>query len=264
MLQSRRQRVVGAGLAAAFILAGLAACGDSGSGGETIKKGVLSVCSDIPYEPFEFAGKGPNGLKYTGFDIELIDAVATGKYDVTVKVVPFDGILNNIATKDCDIAVSSITITDDRAKQVLFSDPYFDADQSLLVKTDSGIANLDDLAGKTFGVQTGTTGETYAKAHKPDGATIKSFDGADGLFSALEAGDIKGVLQDLPVNAFRATKDDSVKVVQTYKTNEKYGFAIRKNNTDLQKTINAGLEKVRDNGTYDKLYVKYFGTKPPS
>ncbi len=253
------------------LLLGLAlavsACGDSdggGGGAGTLEDGVLSMCSDIPYEPFEFEGKGPDGLKYTGFDVELINAVAKkAELDLRVKVVPFDGILGNLAAKDCDVAVSSITITEERAEKVRFSEPYFDADQSLLVKKDGGAESLDDLAGKTIGVQSGTTGETYAKDNKPDGATVKSFDGADGLFTALAAGDIDAVLQDFPVNAYRATKDDSVEVVETFKTDEQYGFAVRKDNEELQKTLDDGLEEVRSDGTYDDLYQKYFGTKPP-
>jgi len=117
---------------------------------------------------------------------------------------------------------------------------------------------LDKLAGKTIGVQTGTTGETYAKAHKPKGATIKSFADTDGLFGALESGDIQAILQDLPVNAGRATKDKSVSVVETYKTDEQYGMAVAKDNTKLQKELNTALADVKKDGTYDKLYAKYF------
>lgn len=242
---------------------GVSACGGSDSGGGTLKDGELSMCSDIPYEPFEFEGDGPDGLKYTGFDVELINAVAKkAELDLKIKVVPFDGILGNLAAKDCDVAVSSITITDERADKVRFSEPYFDADQSLLVEKDSGAKSLDDLADKTIGAKSGT-GETYAKENTPDGATVKSFDGADGLFTALAAGDIDAVLQDFPVNAYRATKDDSVEVVDTFKTDEQYGFAVRKDNEDLQTTINDALEELRSDGTYDDLYEKYFGTKPP-
>lgn len=255
---------------AALLLIGpllLAACGSDDEGGAggagTIKNGELLMCSDVPYEPFEFEGEGPDGLDYTGFDVELINAVAKeSDLKLKVKAVAFDGILGNIAAKDCDIAVSSITITEEREKQVLFSEPYFDADQSLLVKTDSGLKTLDDLADKTIGVQSATTGADYAEENKPDGATVKAFDDTTGLFGAIASGDVDAVLQDFPVNAYRATKDDTVEVVETFPTDEKYGFAIRKDNTGLQSAVNDGLTKVRDDGTYDELYEKYFGTKP--
>jgi len=124
------------------------------------------------------------------------------------------------------------------------------------------VKTLDDLAGKTIGVQSETTGADYAEENKPSGSTVKAFDDTTGLFGAIASDAVQAVLQDFPVNAYRATKDDTVEVVQTFKTDEQYGFAIRKDNTDLQKTINDGLKKVRDDGTYDELYEKYFGTKP--
>jgi polar amino acid transport system substrate-binding protein len=223
------------------------------------EKGKLVVCSDIPYAPMEFEGKGPHGLKYTGFDIDLLDAIATEKgLKLEVKDVDFDGILGKLASGDCDVVGSSLTITPKREKTVSFSHPYFDADQSLLVKSSSPVTKLTDLAGKTIGVQSTTTGQTYAQAHKPAGATVKDFADTPGLFAALESNDIAAVLQDLVVNADRANKSKSVKVVQTYKTSEKYGFAMAKDNDKLVTAINEGLKTVRDNGTYERLYNHYF------
>ena len=103
-----------------------------------------------------------------------------------------------------------MTITEERAEQVDFTEPYFDAEQSLLIKADNEeIASIDDLAGKTVGVQSGTTGETYANENA-EGATITSFEDSDGLFAALESGTIDAILQDLPVNGYRSTQDPSV------------------------------------------------------
>ncbi|MGI8938563.1 MAG: basic amino acid ABC transporter substrate-binding protein [Iamia sp.] len=236
----------------------------SGSAAEappTIEEGTLTVCSDIPYEPFEFEGDGPSG--YTGFDIDLLAAVAeTSSLELSVSDVDFDGILGNLAADSCDVVASAVTITDERAEQVDFTESYFDADQSLLVKTDTDIAGLDDLDGKTIGVQSGTTGETYAKDNTPDGAEVKSFDGADALFAAIESGDIDAILQDFPVNAYRATQDDSVDVVEEYTTDEAYGFAVKKGNTELLDALNAGLTSVRDDGDYDTIYEEYFGDAP--
>jgi polar amino acid transport system substrate-binding protein len=119
------------------------------------------------------------------------------------------------------------------------------------------ITSIEDLAGKTIGVQTGTTGETYANENKPEGATVKSFEDTTGLFGALESGDIDAILQDLPVNAGRVAEDDSVAVVETYETGEEYGFAVAKGN-ELRDELNTALQAVRDDGTYDLLYAKYF------
>lgn len=253
---------------AASLAVGAAACGssggsDSGSGSsgssDSASGTTWKVCSDIPYEPFEMEGKGPRGLQYTGFDIELLDSIAEGQ-DATLKVTDsdFDTIFAAVNAGKCDIVASAVTITDERKENSLFSDPYFDADQSLLVPADSSVATLDDLAGKTIGVQSGTTGESYAKDNTPDGATVKSFPDAAALFAAISAGQIDAILQDLPVNSARADKDDSVKVVDKIPTGEQYGFVVAKENTAVQKQLNEGLAAAKDDGTYDELYKKYF------
>ena len=240
----------------------LASCGSddkgaSSSGGpDTVASGKLTVCSDTPYEPFEYKEKG----KDTGYDMDILRAIAEdNKLELSVKDLPFEGILGSLAAGDCDVVGSALTITDERKKQIDFSEPYFDADQSLLVKADkaSELKDLASLKGKTIGVQSSTTGETYAKEHAKD-STIKAFEDSDGLFTAIEAGDIDAILQDLPVNAYRATKDDSVKVVETYKTGEQYGFAVEKGNAAMLKFVNDGLKKLKDSGDFDTIYKKYF------
>ncbi len=248
----------------------LGACGSdnnknetSSSGGgaakvNTVSSGKLTQCSDTPYEPFEFQKNG----KDTGYDVDILRAIAEDNgLTLVVKDVPFTGILGSLAAGDCDVVGSAVTITDERAKQVNFSTPYFDADQSLLVRTadKAKYATLQGLAGQTIGVQASTTGETYANAHKPKGATIKSFDDATGLFGAIASGQIAAVLQDFPVNAYRATQDDSVTVTQTYKTGEQYGFAIKKGNDAILSMINDGLTKLKNDGRFDKIYASYFG-----
>ena len=88
---------------------------------------------------------------------------------------------------------------------------------------------------------------------------MRSFEDSDGLFAALEAGDIVAILQDLPVNGYRSTQDDSVTVVETYATEEQYGFAVAKGNDAVLEFVDAGLQTLRDDGTYDELYATYFG-----
>lgn len=224
-----------------------------------VSDGTLTVCSDTPYEPFEF--KDDQG-EDTGYDMDLLRAIADGAaLDLAVIDLPFDGILGSLEAGDCDVVASAVTITDERAEQVDFTDSYFDADQSLLIKSDrsSELGALADLADATIGVQSGTTGETYANENNP-GAEIKSFEDSDGLFAALEADDIDAILQDLPVNAYRATQDDSVSVVETYPTGEQYGFAVKKGATEVLAFLNDGLATLRDDGTFDDIYGTYFAT----
>ena len=227
---------------------------------QPISAGKLTVCSDVPYPPFEFQD---DAGKWTGFDIDVISAVAS-RYGLAVEVTkqPFDSILVAVGAGTCDVVASAVTITDERKKNVLFSDPYFDADQSLLVRTEDAetYKDLASLAGKTIAVQTGTTGEDYAKKNAGS-AKIQSFDDPAAMFLALESKQVDAVLQDLPVNIDRANKQDSkTKVTATFTTGEQYGFAIAKTNDALQSDINVALNIFHSTGTYDEIYKKYFGT----
>ena len=226
---------------------------------QPISAGKLTVCSDAPYEPFEYQDENGN---WTGFDMDLMTAIAK-RYGLTLEVTkqPFDGIWLAPAAGTCDIVASSITITEERAQNAAFSEPYFDADQSLLVRSEDAATyiDLESLAGKTIAVQTGTTGEAYAKENAGD-AKVQSFDDAAAMFAALEGKQVDAVLQDLPINAFRAVKQGNTQVTATFPTDEKYGFAMAKDNVDLLDAVNESLNEFRAGGVYDEIYKKYFGT----
>ena len=223
----------------------------------TLTEGELLICSDIPYAPFEFEEEG-TATGYSGFDIELMEAVAA-ELDLTlaVSVTGFDAIQSGqaLAADACDMAASAMTINDEREENVDFTDPYFDADQSLLVKGDAGFDSLAALDG-ALGVQADTTGQAYAQENF-DGEILE-FPGAAELFAALEAGTVVGILQDLPVNAERAQQDDTTAIVETFPTGEQYGFAAAEGNTALVDAVNAALATLMEDGTYDALYAKYF------
>jgi polar amino acid transport system substrate-binding protein len=157
------------------------------------------------------------------------------------------------------MVASAMTITDEREKKLDFTDGYYDSEQSLLVPADSDIKSIDDLAGKKVGVQQGTTGKSYTEENAPDGTDIISFPSDAEEYSAIQAGQVDALLQDLPVNLAH-TKDGKFKIVQKYDTGEQYGFAVKQGNTQLLDAINKELQKLRDNGTYDKIYNKYFST----
>ena len=229
-----------------------------------IAPGKLTVCSDIPYAPFEFTDTDKaSGATLTGFDIDIVRALAqqlglTAEFRTT----PFDAIIPALAAGDCDMIASATTITDSRKQKVTFTQHYFDADQSLLIRAadKNSFRQLTDLRGKTLGVQSGTTGEGYAKTHTPTGATIKDFPGADDLFSALISGDIDAVLQDFPVNKYRALKaPGQFAVTETFKTGEQYGFAVAKDNPTLAAALDAALTNLRQSGDYAKIHKAWFG-----
>jgi polar amino acid transport system substrate-binding protein len=227
-----------------------------------VSPGTLTVCSDVPYAPFETEdATSPSG--YSGFDIEVMDALAK-KLGLTLKVIDsdFDALQSGtvLVANQCDVAASAMTITDERKKNLDFTDAYYDSLQSLLVKADSGITNLAGLAGKTIGVQKGTTGKSYATKNAPADAKIVDFPSDGELWPAIQAKQIDAILQDQPVNHTHEVADAAYKIVETYNTNESYGFALAKGKKpELLAAINAQLKSMRADGSYDTLYKKYFG-----
>lgn len=268
----RRHLLTGLALAATATLA-LAGCAsgssDGGSGGEPaagdeyglIEPGTLTVCSDIPYPPFEF--EDANG-EYIGFDIDLLGAIAK-KLDLKLSVqdVGFDALQSGttLAAGTCDVGASAMTITEERKANLDFSDPYVDSLQSLLVRADSGIESIDDLAGKNVGVQQGTTGEAYATENAPD-ATLVQYPSDGELWPAIQAGQIDAILQDQPVNYVHEQDDPAYKIVETYETDESYGFAFAKGEKDaLVEAVNGALQELKDDGEYQEIFDTYLGVK---
>lgn len=242
----------------------LAACGGDepaargdDSGLDLVADGTLTVCTDSPYPPMEYEENG----EFTGFDIELMRAIAEDNgLELAVANTGFDPITSGLAMEagDCDIAAASITITPEREENIDFSDPYFVADQSLLTTRDSGITSISDLDGRNLGVQTGTTGEIYANENAA-GATIISFENPGDLFTALAAGNIDAILQDIVPNAAEAADNDDLVIVETYPTAEEYGFATKEEGSeDVLEAVNASLANLRSDGTYDQIYEEFF------
>ncbi|AXL11343.1 basic amino acid ABC transporter substrate-binding protein [Microbacterium foliorum] len=269
----RRNIIAGIALAATATLALAGCAGGAGSGGsgepaagdeyDLVEAGTLTVCSDIPYAPFEFEG-GDNGTGYTGFDIDLLDAIAKElDLKLAVQDVGFDALQSGttLAAGTCDVGASAMTINDERKANIDFSDPYVDSMQSLLVRTDSGIKSIDDLSGKNVGVQQGTTGESYA-TENAKGAELVQYPSDGELWPAMQAGQIDAILQDQPVNYVHEQADSAYKIVETYATDESYGFAFAKGEKDaLIEAVNTALQDLRDDGTYQEIFDKYLAVK---
>lgn len=237
--------------------------GDTAEQGRNLKTtaaGKLTVCSDIPYAPFEFEQEG----KVVGIDAEIMRAIG-GRLGLTVEFrdTDFDAIFGSLTSGACDVIASSVSITEDRKKSFDFSEGYYDIVQSLLVrKADEAKYNdLPALRGRTVGVQSGTTGADYAQSQAgANGYTVKEFTGADELFTALKAGQIDAVLQDLPVNAYNAkTAGDTVVVKKFESQKEQYGIVIPKGNAELKKAIDDALKRIRQDDTYNTILRNYLG-----
>lgn len=267
-MTTRKMRTL-AGVAALGLGLSLTACGsdDEGTSGsssesdqalETIQEGTLTVCSDIPYPPFDVM----DGATFTGFDGDLVTEISDGLgLDLEVRDSGFDGLQSGLSLNSgqCDLVASAMTITEAREENLDFTDGYYDSEQSLLVPAGSDIATIDDLAGMKVGVQQGTTGKTYTEENAPSDAEIISFPSDAEMYNAIQAGQVDALLQDLPVNLGHA-EDGDYEVVETYSTGEEYGFAVREGNTELRDAVNEQLAGLRDSGRYQEIYDQYFST----
>lgn len=246
----------------------LSACGGGGeaatteSGVELVQEGKLVTCTHLPYEPFQFQ----QGDEIVGFDVDVVDAIAED-LGVEQEIVdtPFETIQSgeDLNAGKCDLAAAGMTITDVREENLDFSDPYFEATQALLTTKGSGYASLEDLAGKKLGVQSGTTGSDYATENATD-AELVTFEDLGLLLTAVQSGQVDAGINDNGVLYDFANQNDDVEVTAEFDTGEQYGIGVRTENTALLEQVNATLERIRDDGTYDAIYEEWFGTAPSS
>ena len=262
------KRVLPSVTAIGILTLALAGCGsdDGGaateSGADLIQSGKLIVCSDVPYPPFEdFDESSPTGFK--GFDVDIVTAIAEDMdLDLEIKDSSFEALQSGLALNSgqCDLAASAMTITPEREERIGFSDPYYDSKQSLLVPTGSDITSIDDLAGKKVAVQKGTTGLTYAEENAPD-AELVTYPSDGEMYTALKGGQVDAILQDLPVNLDHQNdpkQPGKFEIVEEYDTDESYGLAMAKDNTQLVEDVNDALAGLKDSGEYQKIYDSYF------
>ncbi|NUP60979.1 MAG: amino acid ABC transporter substrate-binding protein [Nonomuraea sp.] len=277
--KGRRGYAVGA-LALTAALA-LSACGSDTGGGSTsgttgasasaaggvklVQPGKLTVCTNIPYEPFQF--KDGSG-KIVGFDVDIVD-LAAKKLGVTQNIVDIDfAVIKSgaaMAAGKCDVAAAGMTITPERQQNIDFSVPYFDATQALLAKKGTGATSLDDVKAKNLklGAQASTTGLDYVKKQGFD--PTEYADSSKELL-ALQAGQADVIVQDLPVVLTWLKKPEiaeKFELIGSLDTGEQYGVGLKKGaDPTLLKTINDEIAKAKQDGTYEKIYVKWFGKKP--
>jgi polar amino acid transport system substrate-binding protein len=260
-------RVAAAALSSVALLTTLSACGGSATGQEAdalekvslVFGGALTVCTDSPYAPFVYEEKG----KLVGFDVDLARAVADKmEVDLDVIDVAFDDITSGDSLNNdvCDVAVSAMTITGERARVLDFSSPYFDAKQALITPRGSGLDQLEELAGQRVGVQKDTTGETYLSDFAPDSTEVVPYGDAADLQTALDAGEVDAAMLDNTVSGQFVADNGKLKVAREFDTGEQYGMAVKKDgNIPLLREINGTLADLREDGTYDEIFATYFG-----
>jgi ABC-type amino acid transport substrate-binding protein len=223
--------------------------------------GKITVASNVAYPPFESSPKG--GPR--GFDIDLMNEIAErAGFEVEYENVRFDSILRGLNTDLFDAAISAMTITKEREQQIDFSDPYFNADQALLVASDSEVQSIEDLAEAPVGVQAGSTGQIKAKELLEDEqiGEIMPYRTIEEAFVALEDEKVEGVIYDLSAAHRKIVESGGeIRFVEPISTGEQYGIAFPKD-SPLVDPVNQALAEIKNDGTYEKLYKKWIGMPP--
>ena len=220
---------------------------------------VVTVAHDATWPPMEFMDEQRN---LVGYSIDYIDAVAK-EAGITVehKNVAWDGIFAGLAGKKYDVIASSVTITEQRAKVMDFTTPYYEVRQALITPKDTQVATIEDMAGKKLGAQIGTTG--YMAIKKVKGVESLTFDEIGLAMAALASGRIDGVVCDDPVatNYIMENKEYAAKMkvalVIPADEPEFYGFAVVKGDKELLDLLNTAIASVKQKGIEKDLIQKW-------
>lgn len=220
----------------------------------------LKIAVDVPYEPFEY--KAPDGT-LTGFEIDLGNAVcAEIKAECEWVIQAWDGIIPGLLARKYDLIFSSMSITEERAKKVLFSDGYYLTPSAWFGKSDMSVdvTSKDSLKGKKVGVQRGTIQDTYVTENFGDVVDVKRYTTADDMVLDLSGGRTDLVFVDYPVGESTISKkgEGYGLVGETMKLGQPAAAAFRQRDKDLAEKFNAALKKLKENGTYDEIMKKYF------
>ncbi|MFK0082204.1 transporter substrate-binding domain-containing protein [Glutamicibacter sp. NPDC090743] len=262
-MRSLKKKFASAVAVTSVALLALTACGSgSSSEGEAeagsfpLNEGKLTICSDIPYEPFEFVKDGKN----VGFDMDIAAEIAKdAELDLNVIDASFDSIESGLFSTQCDIAISSVSITEERSAKMGFSTPYMDDDLVLISADGSEIKDLESAKDKKVGVQQATTGEKYAKEQGL--SNIVGFEDAGLQTQALLAGQVDALLGNQSVLGYAIKDKDGFSVVADFKTGEQLGIAVPQEQPKTLELVNGTLKRLADAGTMEELTVKWFGEK---
>ncbi len=242
-------KIVSLLLAVVMTAALLGACA-----GTATEKDVLTMGTNAAFPPYEFVDENNN---VAGIDAEIAAAVAEKLgMKLEIKDMAFDSLITAVSSGSVDVVLAGMTVTPEREESVNFSESYATGIQVVIVKEDSPIATIDDLAGKKIGVQTGTTGDIYCADDYGEDAIARYDNGALAV-AALQNGQVDCVVIDNePAKAFVAA-NEGLKILDTEYITENYAAAIAKDNTELLEKFNAALAELKEEGKLDEIIGKY-------
>lgn len=218
------------------------------------KKEAIYVGTNAEFPPFEYL----EGNKIVGFDIDFINAIGKelGR-EIVVKDMSFDGLLPALQTKKVDLVVAGMTATPERMKTVNFSQPYYSANQVIIV-TDKNteIKDFEDLVGKKVAVMLGFTGDVVVSEMKD--VSVERFNAAYAGIMALQNGKVDAVVLDSETANNYVNKNAGLKIAEGKGEAENYAIAIRKEDKQLLEDINKAIDKIKADGTFSQIIEKYF------
>ncbi|MBM6596800.1 transporter substrate-binding domain-containing protein [Microvirga pudoricolor] len=220
----------------------------------------MKVGANVGNVPWEFQDEKGD---IVGFEVDLAKEIGKRlNMNVTFVNIPFNGLFAAVQSGQVDAAVSSITITKKRLESVSFAQPYYDSDQSLAVRSNSGIKNLDGMANKVAAVDTGSTGDMWSTQNqqKYKFSDIRRYEGLAPAMLDLAAGRIDGYISDIPAVQYYIKDKPAYQVVERILTGEQYSMMFAKN-SPLAEKVNAEISKMKQDGLLAKIHEKWFGAK---
>ncbi|NOG32513.1 transporter substrate-binding domain-containing protein [Halomonas sp. TBZ9] len=240
-----------------------------GLGGSTLAMAqdmpVVNVATDPSFVPFEMMDTETGEM--IGFDMDMINEIAErAGFEVNLTTMEFSGIIPAVQTGSQEIAIAGVTITEERAEIVNFSDPYYDSGLRIIVRANNeDVATIDDLEGMTIGTKIGSTSYDFLQDKFGDDADITPYPGTSDMYMALLGRNVDAAFYDAPnVAYFSQTRGkDRTKVVGPLYEGQQYGIVFNKG-SEWVEPANEALAAMREDGTYDEIYTKWFGESPDS
>ena len=220
----------------------------------TVEPGKLIMSTNAAFPPYEMT---TDSGEFEGIDIETAQAIADKLgLELQIDDMDFDAALLAVQQGKSDMVMAGVTVTDERQNVMDFTDSYATGIQSIIVKEDSDIASVDDLAGKKIGTQRGTTGYLYCSDDFGDENVVAYDDGLTAV-QMLNNGQVDCVVIDnAPAKEFIAA-NPGLKLLDTAYVEESYAIGIGKGNTELKDAINTALEELKADGTMQAIVDKY-------
>ncbi|MCR5652038.1 MAG: basic amino acid ABC transporter substrate-binding protein [Lachnospiraceae bacterium] len=242
----------------ALLVFPLIACGSSKDAAaegsvKTVTAGVLTMATNAYFPPYEYY----EGDDIVGIDAEIAKAVAD-KLGMELKIedMEFDSIITAVASGKADIGLAGMTVTEERKKNINFTDSYATGVQVVIVKEDSDIKSVDDLGGKKIGVQLATTGDIYCTDDFGQ-ENVEEYSKGNDAVMALVSGKVDAVVIDNEPAKNYVAANDGLKILDTEYVKEDYAAAINKENTELLDAVNKALGELKSEGKLDEIISKY-------